>query len=152
MDKEKRDTFEFLYKTHYKELYVHALSFVRDEEEAKDIVTDVYEYVWKNFEKLDSSVSLRPFLYSLVPEEEEEYVEYEQLIEKVMHIIENMPKQTAVVFKKCFIERKKYKEAGDELGISINTVRWHITKAISILREKTSDLELMLLYAFFLKK
>ena len=176
VDKEKRDTFEFLYKTHYKELYVHALSFVRDEEEAKDIVTDVYEYVWKNFEKLDSSVSLRPFLYSLVrsrsldflrkektkekflaykktfPEEEEEYVEYEQLIEKVMHIIENMPKQTAVVFKKCFIERKKYKEAGDELGISINTVRWHITKAISILREKTSDLELMLLYAFFLKK
>ena len=162
MDKEKRDTFEFLYKTHYKELYVHALSFVRDEEEAKDIVTDVYEYVWKNFEKLDSSVSLRPFLYSLVrsrsldflrkEKTKEEYVEYEQLIEKVMHIIENMPKQTAVVFKKCFIERKKYKEAGDELGISINTVRWHITKAISILREKTSDLELMLLYAFFLKK
>lgn len=176
VDKEKRDTFEFLYKTHYKELYVHALSFVRDEEEAKDIVTDVYEYVWKNFEKLDSSVSLRPFLYSLVrsrsldflrkektkekflaykktfPEEEEEYVEYEQLIEKVMHIIENMPKQTAVVFKKCFIERKKYKEAGDELGISINTVRWHITKAISILREKTSDIEMVLLYAFFLKK
>ena len=61
MDKEKRDTFELLYKTHYKELYIHALSFVRDEEEAKDIVTDVYEYVWKNFEKLDSSVSLRPF-------------------------------------------------------------------------------------------
>ena len=176
MDKEKRDTFEFLYKTHYKELYVHALSFVRDEEEAKDIVTDVYEYVWKNFEKLDSSVSLRPFLYSLVRsrsldflrkektkekflaykktfhEEEEEYVEYEKLIEKVMHIIENMPKQTAVVFKKCFIERKKYKEAGDELGISINTVRWHITEAIRILREKTSDLELMLVYAFFLKK
>jgi len=66
VDKEKRDTFELLYKTHYKELYIHALSFVRDEEEAKDIVTDVYEYVWKNFEKLDSSVSLRPFLYSLV--------------------------------------------------------------------------------------
>ena len=103
MDKEKRDTFELLYKTHYKELYIHALSFVRDDEEAKDIVTDVYEYVWKNFDKLDSSVSLRPFLYTLVrsrsldflrkektkekflaykktfPEEEEEYVEYDSL-------------------------------------------------------------------------
>ena len=172
MDKEKRDTFELLYKTHYKELYIHALSFVRDDEEAKDIVTDVYEYVWL----LDSSVSLRPFLYTLVrsrsldflrkektkekflaykktfPEEEEEYVEYEQLIEKVMRIIENMPQQTATVLKKCFIERKKYQEAGDELGISINTVRWHITKAISILREKMSDIEMVLLYAYFLKK
>ena len=170
MDKEKRDTFELLYKTHYKELYIHALSFVRDDEEAKDIVTDVYEYVWKNFDKLDSSVSLRPFLYTLVrsrsldflrkektkekflaykktfPEEEEEYVEYEQLIEKVMRIIENMPQQTATVLKKCFIE------AGYELGISINTVRWHITKAISILREKMSDIEMVLLYAYFLKK
>ena len=176
MDKEKRDTFELLYKTHYKELYIHALSFVRDDEEAKDIVTDVYEYVWKNFDKLDSSVSLRPFLYTLVrsrsldflrkektkekflaykktfPEEEGEYVEYEQLIEKVMRIIENMPQQTATVLKKCFIERKKYQEAGDELGISINTVRGHITKAISILREKMSDIEMVLLYAYFLKK
>lgn len=176
MDKEKRDTFELLYKTHYKELYIHALSFVRDDEEAKDIVTDVYEYVWKNFDKLDSSVSLRPFLYTLVrsrsldflrkektkekflaykktfPEEEEEYVEYEQLIEKVMRIIENMPQQTATVLKKCFIERKKYQEAGDGLGISINTVRWHITEAISILREKMSDIEMVLLYAYFLKK
>ena len=86
------------------------------------------------------------------PEEEEEYVEYEQLIEKVMRIIENMPQQTATVLKKCFIERKKYQEAGDELGISINTVRWHITKAISILREKMSDIEMVLLYAYFLKK
>ena len=175
MDREKRETFENLFKTHYKELYVHALSFVRDEEEAKDIVTDVYEYVWKNLDKLDASVSLRPFLYALVrsrsldflrkektkekflaykktfpEEEEEEYIEYDQLIEKVMYILENM--QTATVFKKCFIERKKYQEAGDELGISINTVRWHITKAISILRGKLSESEMVLLYAFFLKK
>ena len=135
----------------------------------------ISEYMEDNFDKLDSSVSLRPFLYTLVrsrsldflrkektkekflaykktfPEEEEEYVEYEQLIEKVMRIIENMPQQTATVLKKCFIERKKYQEAGDELGISINTVRWHITKAISILREKMSDIEMVLLYAYFLK-
>ena len=31
------------------------------------------------------------------PEEEEEYVEYEQLIEKVMHIIENMPQQLSLI-------------------------------------------------------
>lgn len=46
------------------------------------------------------------------PEEEEEYVEYEQLIEKVMHIIENMPKQTAVVFKKMFHRAEKIQGGG----------------------------------------
>ncbi|HJA15828.1 MAG TPA: sigma-70 family RNA polymerase sigma factor [Candidatus Butyricimonas faecavium] len=176
MNRDEGKTFENLFKTHYKELYVHALSFVRDEEEAKDIVTDVYEYVWRHFNRLDSSVPLRPFLYTLVrsrsmdflrkekskekflayksrfPEEEEEYQDYEEIIEKVMKLIEDLPPQTANVFKKCFIERKKYQEAGDELGISINTIRWHITKAISILREKLSDMEFVMLYAFFLKK
>ena len=63
MDKEKRDTFELLYKTHYKELYIHALSFVRDDEEAKDIVTDVYEYVWKNFDKATSFAFHSQFPY-----------------------------------------------------------------------------------------
>ena len=85
------------------------------------------------------------------PEEEEEYVEYEQLIEKVMHIIENMPKQTAVVFKNVSSSGKKYKEAGDELGISINTVRWHITKAISILRENIRS-RIDVVICVFLKK
>lgn len=93
---------------------MHALSFVRDEEEAKDIVTDVYEYVWRNFNKLDVSVSLRPLLYKLtrsrsldflrrekskekflayqatLSAEEEEYKDQEELIGKVMKVIESM--------------------------------------------------------------
>lgn len=176
MDKRQRDTFESLFKSYYKELYAYALSYVRDEEEAKDIVGDVYEYVWKNFHKLDLSVSLRPLLYTLTrtrsldflrhektkekffeyknafPEEMEEYHDREELIQKVMGLIEGLPKQTAIVFRKCFIERKKYQEAGDELNISINTVRWHITKAMTILRGELSDAEMFLLYVLFLKK
>lgn len=170
MDKQKQQTFEQLFKTYYRELYIHALSFVRNEEEAKDITTDVYEYVWKNFNQLDSSASLRPFLYTLVrsrsldflrkektkekflayknrfPEEDEKYQDYEELIAKVMKLIENLPPQTAAVFKKCFVERKKYQEAGDELHISINTVRWHINQAMKVLRRRLSGMELILLY------
>lgn len=155
---------------------MHALSFVRDEEEAKDIVTDVYEYVWRNFNKLDVSVSLRPLLYKLtrsrsldflrrekskekflayqatLSAEEEEYKDQEELIEKVMKVIESMPGQTATVFRKCFIERKKYQQAADELNISINTVRWHINKAMSLLRGQLSREDMILFYFFFVKK
>lgn len=176
MERLKRDTFEFLFKTYYKELYVHALSFVRDEEEAKDIVTDVYEYVWRNFNKLDVSVSLRPLLYKLtrsrsldflrrekskekflayqatLSAEEEEYEDQEELIGKVMKVIESMPGQTATVFRKCFIDKKKYQQAADELNISINTVRWHINKAMSLLRGSLSGEDMILFYFFFVKK
>ena len=98
MDKEKRDTFELLYKTHYKELYIHALSFVRDEEEAKDIVTDVYEYVWKNFEKLDSSVSLRPFLYSLVRSRSLDFLRKEKTKEKFLGFLSTSIKASTKLF------------------------------------------------------
>lgn len=176
MNKQKKDIFENLFNTYYKDLYVYALSFVRDEEEAKDIVTDVYEYVWKNFMRLDASASLRPLLYTLtrsrsldflrrekskekflayqrtLPEADEEYEEHEELLAKAMRVIENMPAQTAAVFRKCFFEKKKYQEAGDELNISINTVRWHITKAMSLLREKLTGEEIVLLHALFVKK
>lgn len=155
---------------------MHALSFVRDEEEAKDIVTDVYEYVWRNFNKLDVSVSLRPLLYKLtrsrsldflrrekskekflayqatLSAEEEEYEDQEELIGKVMKVIESMPGQTATVFRKCFIDKKKYQQAADELNISINTVRWHINKAMSLLRGSLSGEDMILFYFFFVKK
>ena len=87
-----------------------------------------------------------------LPEAEEEYEEHEELLAKVMRVIENMPVQTATVFRKCFLEKKKYQEAGDELNISINTVRWHITKAMKLLRESLSGEEMVLLYVLFVKK
>ena len=42
--KNRIETIEWLFNAHYVGLYSHALSFVRDEEEAKDIVMDTYEY------------------------------------------------------------------------------------------------------------
>ncbi len=56
----KKSSFEYLFKSCYNELYIHALSFVREGQEAEDIVSDVYEYVWKNWERLGETTALRP--------------------------------------------------------------------------------------------
>ena len=156
---EHRDAFECLFRENYTRLFYHAFSFLNDEEEAKDVVNDVFERVWMNFEKLEFSSSLVPLLYTLVrnrcvslirhkkvkerfsreievelEDHEEESVEYEMQIEKLRHLIELLPAQTKNVFKKCFLEGKKYQEAADDLGISINTVKTHVNKALRILR------------------
>ena len=47
-------------------------------------MTDVYEYVWKNFDKLDSSVSLRPFLYTLVRSRSLDFLRKEKTKEKFL--------------------------------------------------------------------
>ncbi|PXZ45009.1 RNA polymerase sigma-70 factor [Sanguibacteroides justesenii] len=173
--KNRIETFESLFNAHYVGLYSHALSFVRDEEEAKDIVMDTYEYLWNNLYKIDLSDTLRPFLYTLVynrcidflrrkksrerylrysyesVKTTEDYRGYEELIQKVMSAIDQLAPQTSVVFKKCFIERKKYREVSEELNISVNTVKWHIVKGLGELRNRLSDTELFLLLILFKK-
>lgn len=41
-----KEVFEQLFRENYVRLYYHALSFLNDEETAKDTVNDVFEKVW----------------------------------------------------------------------------------------------------------
>lgn len=173
---EYKEVFEQLFRENYARLCYHAFSFLNDEEAAKDAVNDVFEKVWVNFEKIERTKSVLPLLYTLVRNHcvsllrhrkakerftsefmlkdeavVEEYMEYELLIERVRGSIEKLPGQTKVVFRKCFLDGKKYQEAADELAISINTVKTHINKALRVLREEYSESSLLLI-ALFQKK
>lgn len=56
-----------------------------------------------------------------------------ELEDKIYDIIDNLPIECRTVFTKTRFEGKTYKEAAQELGISINTVKYHVKNAISIL-------------------
>jgi RNA polymerase sigma-70 factor (family 1) len=153
--------FEELFKNNYTKLYYYALNIIHDSEEVKDIVSDVFKYLWEHFEEMDESSSVTALLYTLVKnscidrlrhqdvsqkyekvvmEETFSWVEYEynerdERLDQVMKSIETLPTQTKAVFKKCFISGKKYKDVAEEMGISINTVKTHMTKALKIVRE-----------------
>lgn len=58
--------FEQLFNLDYNRLYVHALSWVNNEENAKDIVNDVFCYLWEHFEGYTDKNELLPLLYRLV--------------------------------------------------------------------------------------
>lgn len=162
--------FEQLFRENYIRLCYHACSFLNDDEAAKDVVNDIFEKVWINFEKIERSQPVLPLLYTLVrnrcvsllrhkkvkerfdqewrlKEEaiDEGYMEYELMIERLRQSVENLPGQTKVVFRMCFLDGKKYQEAADELMISINTVKTHINKALRLLREEYSDYSLLLI-------
>ena len=82
----------------------------------------------------------------------ESYQDYDALMTRVMEQVELMPLQTALVFKRCFFDRKKYKkEVSDELAISVNTVHYHVKNALSILRKKISREDLFLFMMIFNK-
>uniref|UniRef100_UPI004027559C RNA polymerase sigma-70 factor n=1 Tax=Prevotella sp. TaxID=59823 RepID=UPI004027559C len=59
----------------------------------------------------------------------------EELEDKVMATIDEMPKECQRVFKMSKYEGKSNDNIAEELGISVVTVRYHLRNAIKILRE-----------------
>ena len=71
------------------------------------------------------------------------------LMERLCDSIERLPEQMKVVFKKCFLDGRKYQEAADELDISVNTVKTHVRKALRMLRCEFSAEQLILYVSLY---
>ena len=59
-----------------------------------------------------------------------------ELEQEISKAIDEMPEESRIVFKKSRFELKKNEEIAQELGISVNTVKYHIKRALSFLRER----------------
>lgn len=71
----------------------------------------------------------------------------QELEEKLLRCIENLPKECKTVFKKSRFEQKKYEEIAGELNISVNTVKYHIKNALAFLQKQMGDyLKVLILY------
>ena len=142
---------------------------------SKDLVNDVFEYFWKNRQDIDISYSAKSLLYSIVKNkalsylrhedvkrrhaefrlsstslEEQDYEDHEPLVDKIKMAIGDLPPKGREVFEMCFIQNFSYKEIAEELDVSVNTVKTHISKSLKKLREQfTEDI---LLFFLFLKK
>lgn len=165
--KEKKyKDFEALFRANYTRLYFYALNIVNNPECAEDIVEDTFGYLWENYDRVVGDASPLPLLYSLVRnscidhlrhcdvksryesnitqtarvwEENMEDEEHQERISKVMSAITQLPPQTRKVFEACFLHGKKYKEVAEEMDISINTVKTHISRALAFIRSRTGQ-------------
>lgn len=63
-----------------------------------------------------------------------------ELEASVIRIVNNLPPQTRKVFLKSRSEGLTYPQIAEQLGISVNTVRYHMKLAFNILREKVGNL------------
>lgn len=61
-----------------------------------------------------------------------------ELEDMINRAIENLPKETRVVFKMSRFEDKDYDQIAHETGISVNTVKYHIKKALAQLHQELS--------------
>lgn len=59
----------------------------------------------------------------------------QELEGEIMKAIARLPEECRKVFRLSRFEEKKYDEIADEIGISVNTVKYHIKRALTLLHE-----------------
>ncbi|MBD1429222.1 MULTISPECIES: RNA polymerase sigma-70 factor [Sphingobacterium] len=162
-DKKTETEFQLIYRDHYAQLYLHALKMLKDNEEAKDIVHEVFTRLWLKFTQLPENINIksyllvavrnavldrfskdtvrRKYLSQLDPSDFLYFNDQAEIETELMGIIENeiaqLPEQMRIVFMQSRFHDKSNSQIADELNISINTVKTHISRAIKRLKLKT---------------
>ncbi len=156
----KEEHFERLFAEMYPRLVRFATTLMSNTEEAKDIVSETMEQAWKEFDQLKENTR-SAWLYATVrngclnrlkhlnveqqhidrlieatrAEMNQGYRAHEALLQQAENIARSLPEPTCTILRSCYWEKKTYQQVADELGISPDTVKKHISKALRTLRE-----------------
>lgn len=122
----KEEHFERLFAEMYPRLVRFATTLMNNTEEAKDIVSETMEQAWKEFDQLKENTRA---------EMNQGYRAHEALLQQAENIARSLPEPTCTILRSCYWEKKTYQQVADELGISPDTVKKHISKALRTLRE-----------------
>lgn len=162
-----------IYQRYWALLYRHARKMLQNEEEARDVIQDVFVMLWSKREELDLSVSLSAYLYKAVRNRilnlfkrnkvegnhlnslkdfinQGENITDHLVRERTLStIIEQevalLPERMRQVFELKRNNNLSYKEIAKEMDISDLTVKTQMNKAIKTLRLKLGTL----LFLFF---
>ncbi len=165
-----------VFRDYYKPLVRYGTTFLKDSDEAEDVVQQVFVSLWEKRTQQDIHTSIRAVLYKSVQnaclnkikhlkirnnyaEELKATAAYEnssdpaqvnELNERIRMAMETMPEQCGRIFKMSRFEQLRYQEIADQLGLSVKTVENQMGKALKIVREELKDY-LPLLILFFIQ-
>jgi len=166
--------FSELFRRYNRLLFAHAYRLLGDEEEARDLVQDLFTWVWDKHIDLNIATNFSGFLYTSIRnkvfdkiahqkvegkylasivsylekgEAKTDYLLREKELESIIEKeISNLPAHLKAVFQLSRKETLSVGEIADQLGLSEKTVRNNISLALKILRERLG----LFIYLYFL--
>ncbi len=172
--------FEQVFKTYFKSLHAYALSLLKEETTAEEMVQNVFFKLWERAEQLSVSGPVAAYLYRAVHNECMNYLKHQkvkethrqfmvwhtksntdsaskklagkELEERLRQAINELPEQCRLIFQLSRFEELRYREIADHLDLSVKTVENQMGKALKLLREKLSPfLSMLVVFIHFLK-
>lgn len=161
----RREAFRQVFETCYEGLCRYAFTFLRDQDEAEDIVQSMFVKLWERRDELDIKHAIRPYLFRSVYNQCMNQLEHravkskhhhhsevmlsdavqhpevfkDELNDKVREVVDKLPPQCRTIFIMSRYEELKYPEIAEKLNISVNTIQNQICKALKILRDELKD-------------
>jgi RNA polymerase sigma-70 factor (ECF subfamily) len=158
-------TYKFLFDTHSKTLFNYIYYKCGDTKQAEDLVQEAFIKLWDNcsnvfFEKAKSflyTVARNLFLNevahkkivlqhksNLGPDQTNEtphfLLEEKEFMLKLNRVIADLPEKQREVFLLSRIDKKKYSEISEMLGITIKAVEKRMSQALIVLREQLGNI------------
>ena len=153
--------FERVFRAFYRPLCDYAVTLLGSEEDAEDVVQDLFTRVWADRQGMEVQESVKSYLFTAVrfgalnvlkrraveqkhsaslaefieDLQREDYSEEEtRRVERIKEVLQTLPAQCRTVFTMSCLEGKKYSEIAGKLGITVNTVKSHVAKAYRDIR------------------
>ena len=152
-----------IYKFYGSRIFFFINSYTHNKEITEELVQDVFIKLWNKREKLDTSKSIKNYIYTIakhsvidfirknsvkifsidsIPESEfstnnigEENMLYDEEERLIKEAIERLSLRKREVFELHRIERLTYNQIADRLGISVSAVEKNISSALKDIRK-----------------
>ncbi|MGN0280809.1 MAG: sigma-70 family RNA polymerase sigma factor [Prevotella sp.] len=156
----KRECFSAYYKSKYARFFKFANGFIDDVEVCKDIVNDVFEYLWTNYDSINQE-TVTSYLYKIIRNKcldqlkmdgvKAEYINFvrsisesvetelsvEDYYDKLNKAMEKLTPYNRHILEECYLKKKRYKEVAEELNVTVAAIHKNISKALRIIRKET---------------
>ena len=171
-----RAAFELLFHAMYGQLCAYAVRFLNDQDDAEEIVQEVFVRVWQKREQIDINYSIKSYLYQSVRNASLNHIKHDRVVReheqyelsmgnvkdesdtlvtselemRIHDAIEALPEERRRIFIMSRDEGLKYKEIAEKLNISVKTVENQIGRALKSLRAELSDYFVWLIILYWL--
>lgn len=173
-----RKAFDLIFRKYYPILCCQAHRYIA-QEDAEEIVQDIFLWIWENRQKLTIDYSLKHYLFRMVYHRclnrivqneaklkadtayyekmldalhETDVMQLYELGKHIRQAIDELPEAYRQAFVMHRFQQLSHKEIASKLNVSHQTVNYRIGQAMKILRTRLKDyLPLLLLYLHHLK-